>query len=106
MLAVQHGNRPQRHFKFRRLGFVVSCSDAVPRGPLHPEAMAGDTGLPSTDHFWQNWTALYNVTLEALRAHFAGRVDCSIVAIHNALRRLDYRFKKSRYERVSKTAPT
>ena len=47
-----------------------------------------------------------DVTLYALRAHFAGRVDCSIVAIHNALRRLDYRFKKSRYERVSKTGPT
>jgi transposase len=47
-----------------------------------------------------------DVTLEALQAHFADRVNCSIVAIHNALRRLDYRFKKNRYERVSKTGPT
>ena len=44
-----------------------------------------------------------DMTLEALQAHFAGRVNCSIVAIGNALRRLDYRFKKNRYERVSKT---
>jgi transposase len=44
-----------------------------------------------------------DVTLEAIQAHFAGRVNCSIVTIHNALRRLDYRFKKSHYERVSKT---
>jgi transposase len=47
-----------------------------------------------------------DVTLEVLQAHFAGRVDCSTVTIHNALRRLDYRFKKSRYERVSKTGQT
>ena len=32
--------------------------------------------------------------------------DCSVVAIHNATIRLDWRYKKSRYERVSKTAPT
>ena len=46
-----------------------------------------------------------DVTLEAIQVHFTGRVNCSIVAIHNALQRLDYRFKKSRYERVSKTGP-
>ena len=32
--------------------------------------------------------------------------DCSLVAIHNATVRLDWRYKKSRYERVSKTGPT
>ncbi len=32
--------------------------------------------------------------------------DCSLVAIHNATIRLDWRYKKSRYERVSKTDPT
>lgn len=47
-----------------------------------------------------------DITLEVLQAHFADQVNCSIVAIHNALRRLDYRFKKNRYERVSKTDPT
>jgi len=30
---------------------------------------------------------------------------CSIMAVHRATRRLDWRFKKSRYERVSKTVP-
>jgi len=32
--------------------------------------------------------------------------DCSLVAIHHATIRLDWRHKKSRYERVSKTDPT
>ncbi len=32
--------------------------------------------------------------------------DCSLVAIRNATIRLDWRYKKSRYERVSKTDPT
>ena len=32
--------------------------------------------------------------------------DCSLVAIHYATLRLDWRYKKSRYERVSKTDPT
>ena len=44
-----------------------------------------------------------DMTLGSLQAHFAGRVNCSIVAISNALRRLNYRFKKNRYERASKT---
>ena len=32
--------------------------------------------------------------------------SCSLVAIHYAAIRLDWRYKKSRYERVSKTGPT
>jgi transposase len=32
--------------------------------------------------------------------------DCSVVAMHNATIRLDWRYKKSRYERASKTDPT
>jgi len=32
--------------------------------------------------------------------------NCSLVAIHYATIRLDWRYKKSRYERVSKTDPT
>jgi len=47
-----------------------------------------------------------DATLEAIRVHFVGTVDCSIVAIHNALKRLGYRFKKSRYEQVNKTGQT
>ncbi len=47
-------------------------------------------------------SANQDATLEMIREHFAGRVDCSIVAIHNTLRRLGWVYKKSRYERVSK----
>ena len=47
-----------------------------------------------------------DATLEQLRERFSPRVECSTVTIHNTLKRLDYRFKKSRYERVSKTDPT
>ena len=41
-------------------------------------------------------------TLEELKEHFSGQVDCSIVAIHNALKRLGWRYKKNRYVPVSK----
>ena len=45
-----------------------------------------------------------DATLDELRQ--ATGKDCSIMAVFRALRRLDYRFKKSRYERLSKTGPT
>ncbi len=41
-----------------------------------------------------------DATLEELRE--ATGKDCSIMAVHRALDRLDWRFKKSRYERMSK----
>jgi len=41
-------------------------------------------------------------TLEEIREYFSDKVNCSIVAIHNALKRLDWRYKKNRYEQVSK----
>ena len=47
-----------------------------------------------------------DATLQQLRERFSSRVECSMVTIHNTLKRLDYRFKKSRYEQVSKTDPT
>ena len=45
-------------------------------------------------------------TLEEIKDHFSGKVDCSVVAIHNALKRLGWRYKKNRYEQVSKTEKT
>ncbi len=45
-----------------------------------------------------------DVTLEEIKEHFAGRVDCSIVTISNTLKCLRWTFKKRRYVRVSKTA--
>ncbi len=44
-----------------------------------------------------------DATLEEIRESFAGRVNCSIVTIHNTLKRLELRYKKNRYMRVSKT---
>ena len=41
-------------------------------------------------------------TLEEIKEHFTGKVDCSIVAVHNALKRLGWRYKKNRYEQVSR----
>lgn len=41
-------------------------------------------------------------TLEEIREHFSDQVQCSIVAVHNALKRLGWRYKKNRYEPVSK----
>jgi len=44
-----------------------------------------------------------DATLEETKQHFAGVVECSIVAIHNTLKRLDLRYKKNRYVPASKT---
>ena len=43
-----------------------------------------------------------DATLEEIKEHFSGTVDCSIVAIHNALKRLGWRYKKKRYEPANK----
>ena len=45
-----------------------------------------------------------DATLEQLREQTG--MACSIMAVHRATLRLDWRYKKSRYERVSKTGPT
>ena len=44
-----------------------------------------------------------DATLEETKQHFSGVVECSIVAIHNTLKRLDLRYKKKRYMPASKT---
>ena len=44
-----------------------------------------------------------DATLEEIRESFADRINCSVVAVHNALKRLEWRYKKNRYMRVSKT---
>jgi transposase len=43
-----------------------------------------------------------DTTLEEIKEHFSGRVDCSIVAIHHTLRRMGWRYKKKRYEPANK----
>ena len=42
-------------------------------------------------------------TLEEMKEHFSDKVNCGIVAIHNALKSLGWRYKKNRYELVNKT---
>ena len=42
-------------------------------------------------------------TLEEIKECFSGKVNCSIVAIHSALKRLGWRYKKNRYVPASKT---
>ena len=43
-----------------------------------------------------------DITLAEIQEYFSGRVDCSIVAIHNTLKRLKWDYKKNRYMRLSK----
>jgi len=43
-----------------------------------------------------------DATLKEIQLHFSDRVSCSIQAIANALKRLGWRYKKNRYERVNK----
>lgn len=45
-----------------------------------------------------------DATLDQLREQTG--IACSIMAVHRATLRLDYRYKKSRYERLSKTGLT
>ena len=45
-----------------------------------------------------------DATLEELRSRT--KKNCSLMAVHRALNRLDWRYKKSRCERVSRTVPT
>lgn len=44
-----------------------------------------------------------DATLEETKQHFLGVVECSIVTIHNTLRRLELRYKKKRYVPANKT---
>ena len=47
-----------------------------------------------------------DATLEEMKEHFSGRVNCSIVTVSSTLKRLGWRYKKSRYERRSRTGTT
>ena len=47
-----------------------------------------------------------DATLEEIKEHFAEKITCSIVAIHYTLKRLGWRYKKKRYEPVSKAEKT
>ena len=70
-----------------------------PQNQGRKPAFSGDS-LKALDEF-----VLSNpdATLEEIKEHFLGKIDCSIVAIHNALKKLGWRYKKNRYMQVSKT---
>ncbi len=44
-----------------------------------------------------------DATLEEIKRYFVGVVECSIVTIHNTLKRLELRYKKKRYMPANKT---
>jgi transposase len=47
-----------------------------------------------------------DATLEETKRYFLGAVECSIVTIHNTLKRLKLRYKKKRYVPTNKTEKT
>jgi transposase len=71
---------------------------AYPQNQGRKPAFEGDRLIQLSD-FVKNHT---DATLEEIKEHFAGKVNCSIVTIHNTLRRLGWRYKKKRYEPVNK----
>jgi transposase len=63
-------------------------SAPLPRG--HNPSALGDSQMRQLDELVRQTP---DATLEQLRAELG--VDCSLVAIHNALKRLGYRYKKN-----------
>ena len=59
-----------------------------------------ETNLEQLDNFVQESP---DSTLEEIKEHFSGKVNCSIVTVHNALKRLGWRYKKNHYEPANKT---
>ena len=43
-----------------------------------------------------------DATLEEIKEHFAGKITCSLVAVHYALKRLGWRYKKKHYKLQNK----
>ena len=81
--------------RYRRTGHTAP----LPRG--HRQATYEGNDAQRLDALLQQHP---DATLEQLRQ--ATGKDCSIMAVHRATRRLDWRYKKSHYERLSKTGPT
>jgi transposase len=43
-----------------------------------------------------------DITLAEIQEHFAGRINCSYQAVANAIKRLNWGYKKNRYERLNR----
>ncbi len=72
-----------------------------PRG--HNPAKFSGTLLAELDDFVAEHP---DTTLEKIRHHFAGRVDCSVVTVHNTLTRQGWRLKKRCYVRMNMSEKT
>ncbi len=62
-----------------------------------------DENLKQLDKFLQKHT---DATLMEIQEHFSDNISCSLQAIANAIKRLDWRYKKKRYVPVNKTERT
>ena len=83
--------------RYRKDG--VRCP--FPRG--HRQAAFDGELLSQLDQWVQQHP---DATLEQIQEQFSSSVTCSIVTVHNTLKRLEYHYKKSRCEPRSKIAPT
>lgn len=77
---------------------LEGCIAAHPQNQGRKPAFRG-TDLLQLNDFVKKYP---DATLEEMKEHFSGKVNCSIVAIHQTLKRLGWRYKKKRYEPVSK----
>jgi transposase len=100
-IAMMFGITPRAFRKWWKAFIEENRTAPLPRGH-NPAAFSGEN-LTALD---QHVKAHPDATLEELQEAFADRVPCSDVTIHNTLKRLGWRYKKSGYERVSKTDPT
>jgi len=81
--------------RYRRTG------ETAPRPRGHRQAVYEGDDARRLDAFLHQHP---DATLEELRQ--ATSKDCSVMAVHRATRRLEWRYKKSRYVRASNTDPT
>jgi transposase len=73
--------------------------DPSPRTQGRKQAFRGKQ-LNELDNFIKSHP---DATLEEIKRHFSGKVNCSIVTIHNNLQRLGWHYKKNRYVPANKT---
>ena len=79
----------------KRLGTIEPQYQNVGRKPAFDSEHLEQLGK-----FLQKHT---DATLREIQEHFSDRICCSIQAIANALKRLDWRYKKKRYVPANKT---
>ena len=99
--------RLQSNFRSQLDGYRSLGSEENRKVPLHQSHKTKVENPYSKVRIYEKLEQFINAypdaTLEETKQHFSGVVECSIVAIHNTLKRLDLRYKKNRYVRASKT---